>query len=74
MQRSLFLLKLAIKKNAGSLSVDNIGIGHLSLKVKLVPSLELFQYNRRAIKNLLYDALETQSYISKCFYLFKIYK
>lgn len=32
---------------------DNIGIGHLSQKVKLVPSLELFQYNRWAIKNLL---------------------
>lgn len=53
MQRSLLLLKLTIKKSVGSLSFDNIGIGHLSQKVKLVPSLELFQYNRRVIKNLL---------------------
>lgn len=53
MQRSLLLLKPTIKKDVGFLSFDNIGIGHLSHKVKLVPSLELFQYNRRAIKILL---------------------
>lgn len=53
MERNLLLLKLAVKRSVEFLFFDNLLLGHLPWKVKLVPSLDLFQYKRRVIKKFI---------------------
>lgn len=48
-QRNLLLPIQALTMSVESLSSDNLLIGHLPWKFKLVTSLDLFQYNRKKI-------------------------